>query len=62
MNRDRMEARWTQLKGRVREHWGRLTADDEKIVAGRREQLVGRYAALYAGERGGAAARSSRSR
>ena len=42
MNHDRIEGRWKQLKGTVKEQWGRLTDDDLDVIAGRRDQLLGR--------------------
>ena len=42
MNHDRIEGRWKQLKGKVREQLGRLTDDDLDVIAGRRDQLLGR--------------------
>jgi uncharacterized protein YjbJ (UPF0337 family) len=42
MNQDRIQGRWKQLKGKLREHWGRLTDDDLDVIAGRRDQLLGR--------------------
>lgn len=42
MNQDRIEGRWKQLKGKVREQWGKLTDDDLDVIAGRRDQLLGR--------------------
>jgi uncharacterized protein YjbJ (UPF0337 family) len=41
MNWDRIEGNWTELRGKVRERWGKLTDDDLDVIAGRREQLVG---------------------
>jgi len=41
MNEDQMKGEWTQLKGRIRERWGKLTDDDLDVIAGKREQLVG---------------------
>lgn len=41
MNEDQMKGEWTQLKGKVRERWGKLTDDDLDVIAGKREQLVG---------------------
>src|SRR5260221_6894866 len=41
MNWDRIEGNWTQLKGKVREQWGRLTDDELDKIAGRREKLAG---------------------
>jgi uncharacterized protein YjbJ (UPF0337 family) len=42
MNKDRIEGNWKQLKGKVKEQWGKLTDDDLDVVAGKRDQLVGR--------------------
>ena len=42
MNQDRIEGRWKQIKGKVKEQWGKLTDDDLDVIAGRRDQLLGR--------------------
>jgi uncharacterized protein YjbJ (UPF0337 family) len=42
MNHDRIKGNWKQLKGRLREQWGKLTDDDLDVIAGKREQLLGR--------------------
>jgi uncharacterized protein YjbJ (UPF0337 family) len=47
MNSDQLEGKWKQVKGEVREKWGRLTDDDIHVVAGRREQLIGRIQERY---------------
>jgi uncharacterized protein YjbJ (UPF0337 family) len=41
MNSDVLKGQWTQLKGRVREQWGKLTDDDVNTVAGQAERLIG---------------------
>ena len=41
MNWDTIEGRWTQVRGRLREEWGKLTDDDITVVAGQRDQLIG---------------------
>lgn len=38
----RLEGKWEQAKGRVREAWGALTDDDVDRSEGNWEQLVGR--------------------
>ena len=38
---DIIEGKWQQLRGNVREQWGRLTNDDIDVIAGQRDQLVG---------------------
>jgi len=42
MNRDRIRGRWKQWTGKIKEQWGRLTEDDLDVIAGRRDQLLGR--------------------
>ncbi len=41
MNWDQTEGKWKQLKGSVKERWGRLTDDDLDVIAGKRDRLVG---------------------
>jgi len=47
MNSDQLEGKWKQVKGEVREKWGKLTDDDIQIVGGRRDQLIGRVQQRY---------------
>jgi uncharacterized protein YjbJ (UPF0337 family) len=47
MNWDRIEGNWNQFKGRVKEQWGKLTDDDVDVIAGRRDQLVGKIQESY---------------
>ena len=42
MNNDRIEGNWKQAKGKLMEQWGKLTDDDLDVIAGRRDQLLGR--------------------
>jgi uncharacterized protein YjbJ (UPF0337 family) len=42
MNQDRMEGNWKQVKGKLKEQWGKLTDDDLDVIAGKRDQLLGR--------------------
>jgi uncharacterized protein YjbJ (UPF0337 family) len=42
MNHDRIEGNWKQVKGKIKEQWGKLTDDDIDVIAGRRDQLLGR--------------------
>jgi uncharacterized protein YjbJ (UPF0337 family) len=45
---DRIQGNWTQLKGIARTQWGRLTADYVSVVAGKRQQLLGKTQAADA--------------
>jgi uncharacterized protein YjbJ (UPF0337 family) len=51
MNRDWLEGNWKQARGKVRERWGKLTDDELDVIAGRRDQLVGRIQELYGNAR-----------
>src|SRR5262249_22003484 len=42
MNWDQVEGKWKQLKGSVKEKWGKLTDDDLDYIDGQRDQLVGK--------------------
>lgn len=41
MNWDRMAGSWTELRGRIREWWGRQTHNDTTVINGRKDQLIG---------------------
>lgn len=47
MNKDTLEGQWTQIKGKAREQWGKLTDDDLDQVKGKAEQLAGRIQERY---------------
>ena len=42
MNKDTAQGNWMQFKGKIKEQWGKLTDDDFDIIAGKRDQLLGR--------------------
>lgn len=42
MNEDTIQGNWKQFKGKIREQWGKLTDDDLDIIAGKRDQLLGK--------------------
>jgi uncharacterized protein YjbJ (UPF0337 family) len=47
MNRDMMEGKWTELKGKAQQQWAKLTQDDLDMVEGKRKELVGRIQQRY---------------
>jgi len=47
MNWDRIEGQWKQIRGKVKEQWGKLTDEELDVVAGKRDQLVGRIQKNY---------------
>ena len=47
MNWDQIEGKWKQMKGSVKQQWGKLTDEDLDVIAGRREKLVGKLQERY---------------
>ncbi len=47
MNWDQIEGNWTQMKGKVKEQWGKLTDDQLDVIAGKRDQLSGKIQEQY---------------
>lgn len=47
MNWDTVKGDWKEFKGKVREKWGQLTDDDIEVIAGKRDQLMGRLQQRY---------------
>jgi uncharacterized protein YjbJ (UPF0337 family) len=47
MNRDTLKGQWMQIKGKLREQWGKLTDDDVAEVQGNAEQLIGKLQERY---------------
>ncbi len=47
MNSDIIEGNWKQLKGKLKERWGKLTDDDLDVIEGKREVLAGKIQERY---------------
>ncbi len=47
MNRDILKGQWLQLKGKIKQEWGKLTDDDLNQIQGSYEMLVGRLQEHY---------------
>ena len=47
MNADRFEGNWKQIKGKVKEQWGKLADDDLDRIDGKREQMIGQLQERY---------------
>jgi uncharacterized protein YjbJ (UPF0337 family) len=41
MNQDVFEGKWKEMKGQVKEWWGKLTDDDLEQVGGKADQMIG---------------------
>ena len=47
MNQDRIAGQWKQLKGKIKEKWGKLTDDDLTRADGDVEYLAGKVQERY---------------
>ena len=47
MNLDRIEGNWKQVKGKIKEQWGKLSDNPFDVLAGRREQISGKVQERY---------------
>ncbi|HXY16532.1 MAG TPA: CsbD family protein [Terriglobales bacterium] len=47
MNWDQIAGQWKQVSGKVKAKWGKLTDDDLKVIAGHKDQLVGKIQERY---------------
>jgi len=47
MNSDQFEGKWKQLKGSVKQRWGKLTDDDVTALSGKKDELVGKIQERY---------------
>ncbi len=50
MNWDEIVGTWKQIKGKVKEKWGRLTDNGLMAIAAKRDQLAGILKQKYGGE------------
>ena len=41
MNKDILGGKWKEMRGQVKEWWGKLTDDDLERVGGKADQLIG---------------------
>ena len=47
MNWDQIKGNWKQFTGQAKQQWGKLTDDDLTVVAGKRDELVGKVQERY---------------
>jgi len=47
MNQDIIKGKWSQLSGKLKEKWGKLTDDDVNQLDGHPEYLVGKLQERY---------------
>ncbi len=47
MNADILRGKWNQIKGKVKQKWGKLTDDDLARIQGSKDELVGAIQERY---------------
>lgn len=47
MNSDQLAGKWKQIKGSAKQRWGKLTDDDIEVIAGRKDELIGKLQERY---------------
>lgn len=47
MNKDILKGKWNEVKGKVKQQWGKLTDDDITQINGSYEELEGRLQKVY---------------
>jgi uncharacterized protein YjbJ (UPF0337 family) len=47
MNKDQAAGGWKELKGKIKQQWGKLTDDDLTVLEGSAEELSGRIQKRY---------------
>jgi uncharacterized protein YjbJ (UPF0337 family) len=47
MNKDLFEGKWHEMKGKIKEKWGKLTDNDLTEINGKTEYLLGKLQTYY---------------
>lgn len=47
MNQDQLLGKWKQLRGSVKQQFGKLTDDDLNVISGKRDMLIGKLQERY---------------
>jgi uncharacterized protein YjbJ (UPF0337 family) len=47
MYQDVLEGKWKEIKGGIKEKWGKLTDDDLTEIGGKKDKLLGRLQQVY---------------
>ena len=47
MNEDTLKGQWNQLKGTLKQQWGRLTDDDIAQLDGSKDKIIGKLQERY---------------
>ncbi len=47
MNKDILEGKWNEVKGKIKQRWGALTDDDLKEIEGNHQEIYGKLQKRY---------------
>ena len=47
MNTDIFEGKWEEVKGKMKQTWGKLTDDDFKVIEGTHQEVFGKLQKHY---------------
>lgn len=47
MNTDIFEGKWEEIKGKIKQAWGKLTDDDMKVIEGSHQEIYGKLQKHY---------------
>jgi len=47
MNKEQFAGHWNEIKGKIKQQWGKLTDDDITRLNGKREELLGKLQQRY---------------
>ncbi|WP_405219912.1 CsbD family protein [Lentisalinibacter sediminis] len=47
MSQDEMKGQWRELKGQIRQRWGKVTDDDLERISGKTDELIGTLQQRY---------------
>lgn len=47
MNKDIFQGKWEEIKGKMKQQWGRLTDDDFDIIEGAHQEIYGKLQKHY---------------
>lgn len=47
MNWDQAEGKWKQMKGSIKQQWGKLSDNDLTVIGGSRDKFVGKLQERY---------------
>lgn len=47
MNKEILSGNWQELKGKIKQQWGKLTDDDLTVISGNKDELYGKLKKYY---------------